>query len=63
MRVVVDLDKCESHGCCMATVPEVFELGDDDRLRILVESPPASLASKVESAVAGCPKQALSLIA
>ncbi len=61
MRVRVDRDLCESNGECVRIAPEVFELGDDDRLRILLERPPAALRERVERAVRRCPKQALSL--
>ena len=61
MRVVVDLAVCESNGICMGFAPEVFELGDDDVLRVLDERPPEALRAKVEQAVRGCPKQAITL--
>jgi ferredoxin len=61
MRVVVDFDKCESNALCMAAAPEVFEVRDDDFLYVLDENPPEELRSKVEIAVANCPKQAITL--
>jgi ferredoxin len=61
MRVVVDFDLCESNAVCMAVVPEVFEVRDDDFLYVLDETPDESLRSKVEEAVRRCPKQAISL--
>ena len=61
MRVRVDRDLCESNGECVRIAPEVFELGDDDRLRILLERPSAALRERVELAVRRCPEQALSL--
>ena len=63
MHVRVDRDRCDSHGQCMATASEVFEVGDDDVLTVLVDNIPAPLATKVEQAVSTCPKQALSLSA
>jgi ferredoxin len=62
MRVVVDYDLCESNAVCMRLVPEVFEVGDDDRLRLRQDRPPESLRVRVEEAVRRCPKQALSLV-
>jgi ferredoxin len=62
MRVVVDLDVCESNAICMGIAPEVFELGDDDVLRVLDERPPESMRPKVEQAVRSCPKQAITLL-
>ena len=61
MRVVVDYDRCESNAICMSLAPEVFEVRDDDNLYLLQEEPDESLRPKVEAAVRGCPKQALSI--
>ena len=61
MRVVVDMDVCESNAICMGLAPEVFELGDDDVLRVLDEHPDESQRAKVEQAVRSCPKQAIAL--
>lgn len=61
MRVVVDYDRCESNAVCMSLAPEVFEVRDDDLLYVLDETPPEELRSKVEAAVRGCPKQAITL--
>ena len=60
-RVEVDFDKCESNALCMAAAPEVFEVRDDDFLYVLQEEPDESLRSKVEEAVARCPKQAIAI--
>jgi ferredoxin len=62
MRVKVDDDLCESNGVCARLVPEVFEVGDDDRLRVKQERPPEALRARVEQAVRRCPKQALSVV-
>ena len=62
MRVRVDRDLCESNAVCVRLVPEVFELGDDDALRLKQERPPEALRARLEQAVRRCPKQALSLI-
>ena len=61
MRVVVDFDLCESNAICMDIAPEVFEVGDDDQLRILDETPPEELRATMEDAVRRCPRQAISL--
>jgi ferredoxin len=61
MRVVVDRDLCESNAVCMRLVPEVFEVGDDDRLHLRQERPPEALRARIREAVRRCPKQALSL--
>jgi ferredoxin len=61
MRVVVDMDLCESNGVCEGIVPEVFRIDDDDVLQVLEEHPDESLRARVEDAVRSCPKQAISL--
>lgn len=38
-RVVVNLNLCESNALCMGVAPDVFEVGDDDLLRVLDEHP------------------------
>jgi ferredoxin len=62
LRVVVDRDLCDSHGLCAASAPEVFELGDDDQLRVLVPFPTTTQMPGVDVAIAKCPKGALSLV-
>jgi len=60
--VRVDRELCESNGVCVRLVPEVFELDDDDRLRVAQERPPEALRARVEHAVRRCPKQALAIL-
>jgi len=62
MRVVVDRTLCEANAVCARLVPEVFAVGDDDRLEIKQEQPPEALRERVEHAVRRCPKLALSLV-
>jgi ferredoxin len=62
MRVVVDYDRCESNGLCMALAPEVFEIRDDDVMYLLVDEPSEASMAKVREAVRMCPKQALTLV-
>ena len=61
MRVVVDYDLCESNAVCMAILPEVFEVRDDDFLYVLQDEPDESLREKLNEAVARCPKQAIAV--
>ena len=61
MKVSVDFEVCQSHGLCMQSAPEVFEVKDDGFLYILNETPPDSLRKKVETAVRECPTGAIKL--
>lgn len=62
MRVRVDHALCESNAVCVRLAPEVFEVDDDDRLRLKQERPPEALRARVEQAVRRCQKQALSIV-
>src|SRR5262245_51471745 len=62
MRVIGDRRLCESNAVCARLVPEFFVVGDDDRLQITQEAPPAALRERVEHAVRRCPKLALSIV-
>lgn len=61
MKAVIDHSLCEGHAKCMENAPEVFEVGDDDLSRPLLERIPAELLIKVERAVQVCPRAAISL--
>ena len=60
MKVLVDMNLCQSHGECVLVAPEVFELGDDDVLR-WKEDVGEELREKMEEAVERCPMMAISL--
>ncbi len=60
-RVVVDMDLCESNAVCMAIIPEVFEVRDDNYLYILQEEPPEALRAKVVDAERRCPTRAITI--
>jgi ferredoxin len=61
MKIVVNRDLCESNAVCVRRAPEVFALGDDEQLRVLVESPGPELLEEAQQAVRRCPKRALAL--
>ena len=60
-KIVVDRDLCEVNGTCAMLAPSVFEIGDDDVMRVLIVQPSAADMPAVENAVRRCPKGALSL--
>jgi ferredoxin len=62
MRVVVDFDVCEANAICMGFAPEVFEVDENDFLVVLMEESPEHMRTKVEQAVRGCPKRAISIV-
>ena len=62
MKVRVDEMQCEGHGKCELAAPEVFELGDDDVSRVLVDEVPEDLREKVDRAIRLCPRQAIAWV-
>jgi ferredoxin len=59
MRVVVDTAKCQGHGQCVMTCPEVFSA--DDQGFAVVQRPEltAELAEKAKRAELRCPERAI----
>jgi ferredoxin len=62
MRVRIDHELCEANAVCVRLAPQVFELDEDDRLRLKQEQPDEALRSRLAEAVRRCPKQALSIV-
>lgn len=58
-KVKVDYGLCESNGVCMGINPEVFDLGDDDVLRIPRPEITPETEEDVHEAIRRCPRQAL----
>ena len=51
MRVVVNMNQCESNALCMGVAPDIFDLDDDDNLTVLNETPDESARDRVLEAV------------
>ena len=63
MRIVVDVDRCDSNGLCTAVAPELFELDDDESLRFAAEPLERAQWRIAENAAQACPKLAITLVA
>lgn len=61
MKIVVDWERCEANGVCVRAAPEFFHLDEKDSLHVLAEQVTPELRARVEKAVQGCPRYALSL--
>ena len=59
MKVVVDYDLCEANALCMEACPEVFRVGEDDTLTVLLDEIPENLRQKVQDSERLCPRQAI----
>ncbi len=62
MKVKVDYDLCEANAMCESFAPDVFEVDDDDNLQLHTDEVTEENRSRVEQAVAACPKAALSIV-
>lgn len=60
MLVTVDFDRCEGHGLCTLSAPEVFSIDDRGSLQV-VERPGAEHRAAVEESVRTCPALAIQL--
>jgi ferredoxin len=61
MRINVDTDRCTGHGVCESIAEDIFEVGDDGIVHLLIEDVPESRRDEIAEAVAECPTQALSI--
>ncbi|NLT31620.1 MAG: ferredoxin, partial [Propionibacterium sp.] len=34
MKIVADLNKCQGHGLCVVTAPDVFDQGEDGLVQL-----------------------------
>jgi ferredoxin len=62
VKVHIDEQRCEGHGRCYATAPELFEPDDLGNGRVVDDgSVPAGAEQRARVAVANCPEQAISI--
>jgi ferredoxin len=59
VRVIVDRELCGRNAICMGIAPDVFSIGDDDQLHVLVTEVTPDQKEDVLDAVATCPNRAL----
>jgi ferredoxin len=59
MKIIADRERCEGHGLCADTAPEVYDLDDDAIVVLLHESVPQELERKAEAGARVCPVAAL----
>lgn len=60
MRLLVDLNRCQSYGQCVFAAPEAFRMKHDESLEWDYQ-PPAVQEEKIIRAVHACPVRAISL--
>jgi ferredoxin len=60
MRVLVDLNRCQSYGQCVFAAPVVFRFHGEESLEYDY-APDDSLSEQVARAAAACPVQAITI--
>jgi ferredoxin len=60
MRIVVDLNKCQSYGQCVFAAPTVFRFHGEEALEYQY-APDEALREQVERAAAACPVHAITV--
>jgi ferredoxin len=61
MRVVVDLDLCQSHAVCESEAPDVFEVPKKGKVMLLQTEVTDDQVPFVREAIKHCPTHALSI--
>lgn len=62
MRIEADLSRCQSNAVCVVIAPEVFDVDDNDGVRVLQHEPAPDQQENAIEAVANCPVQALKIV-
>ncbi|MFQ5503172.1 MAG: ferredoxin [Planctomycetota bacterium] len=57
--MIVDSDLCQGHGVCTGEAPEIFELGEDERVCVIDRTPRRVLRKKAELAARYCPNHVI----
>ena len=60
MRIVVDLNRCQSYGQCVFAAPAVFRMYGEESLEYDY-NPDDALRDQVKRAAAACPVQAIGI--
>jgi ferredoxin len=59
VKIVADRERCEGHGLCADTAPDVYDLDEDAVVVLLHEDVPPALERKAEAGARVCPVAAL----
>ncbi|HEY9413844.1 MAG TPA: ferredoxin [Pseudonocardia sp.] len=61
MKIDVDYNRCTGHGLCELEAADVFEVGKDGLVQVLIDHPGEEHRQGIEAAIEICPTAALSL--
>lgn len=61
MKADVDKDTCIGCGMCPSICPEVFEMDDDGKAKVIVDEVPSGKEDEAQDAESSCPVNAISV--
>lgn len=61
MRVSINKTRCQGHGRCAVISPEVFDVDDLGKGKVLLDPCPEEFRGAAEEAVLSCPETAISI--
>jgi ferredoxin len=62
MRLLVDTDRCKGHAQCVLAAPNVVELNDEGKSRVLHELIDPAHEDEARTAELLCPEEAFTII-
>jgi ferredoxin len=62
MKAVIDRDGCIGCELCVSVCPEVFEMSDDGKARVIGETIPVASEDYAHQAEEGCPADVIKII-
>jgi ferredoxin len=61
MRVSIDTARCQGHGRCAIIAPEVFDVDDLGKGKVLIDPCPEEFHAAAEEAEFSCPETAITV--
>lgn len=60
-RLTADRDACQGYGNCITSAPDVYDIDDDGKVVLLVDTIAEADRARVQDAARSCPVSALSI--
>jgi ferredoxin len=61
MKAVIDKEACIGCGLCPSMCPEVYEMGDDGKAFVKVDTVPKDVEASAREAAEACPTEAIKI--
>jgi sterol 14alpha-demethylase len=59
LRIVLDRDLCQGHAVCVGESPELFRIGADGKVELVLDTLPPDLADQARAAARFCPTRTI----